>query len=81
MGKVFEAILKRRSIRKYKSEEVPQDKIKKVLEAANWAPSNGNSQPWCFIVTKGEYVNRGTRGQVPCPGYHLCTIRFFLIIP
>lgn len=58
MGQVLEAILKRRSIRKYKSEEVSQDKIKKVLEAANWAPSDGNSQPWSFIITKGEYVNK-----------------------
>ncbi len=58
MGEVFEGILKRRSIRKYKSEEVSQDKIKKVLEGANWAPSNGNAQPWSFIVTRGEYVNK-----------------------
>lgn len=58
MGEVFEAILKRRSIRKYKDEEISAEKIKKVLDAANWAPSNGNSQPWNFIVTKGEYVNR-----------------------
>ena len=58
MGKVFEAILKRRSIRKYKGEEIPQDTVKKVLEAANWAPSNGNSQPWSFIVTRGEYVDQ-----------------------
>lgn len=58
MGQAFEAILKRRSIRKYKSDEVPKDKIKKVLQAANWAPSNGNSQPWEFIVIRGEYVDR-----------------------
>jgi nitroreductase len=58
MGQVFNAILKRRSIRKYKNQEVPKEKIKKVLEAANWAPSNGNSQPWKFTVTKGEYVDK-----------------------
>ena len=58
MGQVFDGILKRRSIRKYKNQETPQDKLKKVLEAANWAPSNGNSQPWRFIVTKGEYVDK-----------------------
>ena len=39
MGQVFDGILKRRSIRKYKNQEIPQDKLKKVLEAANWAPS------------------------------------------
>lgn len=58
MGQVFDGILQRRSIRKYKNQEVTQDKLKKVLEAANWAPSNGNSQPWNFVVTKGEYVDK-----------------------
>ncbi|KNF07955.1 nitroreductase [Gottschalkia purinilytica] len=58
MAETFEAILKRRTIRKYKKDEVPTEKIKKTLEAANWAPSNGNSQPWEFIVTKGEYVDK-----------------------
>ena len=57
MGQVFEGLLKRRSIRKYKNEEVTQDKLKKVLEGANWAPSNGNSQPWSFVVTRGKYVD------------------------
>lgn len=53
---VFEAIRSRRSIRKYKPEEVPTEKLLCILEAANWAPSNGNEQPWNFIVTKGEAV-------------------------
>lgn len=37
---------------------MPAGKIKKVLEAANWAPSNGNSQPWSFIVATGEYAEK-----------------------
>ena len=58
MGEILKVIKERRSIRKYKEEDIPEYKIKKVLEAANWAPSNGNSQPWDFIVTKGEYVDK-----------------------
>ncbi len=49
---VFEAIKARRSIRAYKDEPVPEDKLIKVLEAARLAPSAGNRQPWQFIVVK-----------------------------
>lgn len=43
---------KRRSIRKFKPEPIPNDFIDKIIEAARWAPSGGNSQPWDFIVIK-----------------------------
>ena len=58
MDNVFKAVKDRRSIRKYSEKEVEKEKLQKVLEAGNWAPSNGNSQPWNFIITKGEYVNK-----------------------
>lgn len=41
---------KRRSIRKYMRERISNDKIKKILDAARWAPSAHNAQPWSFIV-------------------------------
>ncbi len=43
---------KRRSIRKFKPDPVPEDYIEKMLEAARWAPSGANGQPWEFIVIK-----------------------------
>jgi nitroreductase len=42
----------RRSIRKYQSREVEQEKIDQILEAAQWAPSASNRQPWHFIVIR-----------------------------
>ena len=53
---VFEAIKDRRSVRKYKPEPVPEDLVKKILEAAVWAPSGSNIQPWKFIVIKDKKV-------------------------
>jgi nitroreductase len=47
---VLEALLTRRSIRRYKKDPVPQEVLQKVLEAGRWAPSASNSQPWDFIV-------------------------------
>jgi len=43
---------KRRSIRKFKPDPIPDEYIEKILEAARWAMSGGNGQPWQFIVVK-----------------------------
>ncbi|WXG39921.1 MAG: nitroreductase family protein [Candidatus Freyarchaeum deiterrae] len=51
---VFEAINRRRSTRRYKSENVSEEQVKKLLEAAIMAPSGGNLQSWDFIVVRDE---------------------------
>jgi len=51
---VFEAIKNRRSVRKYRPDPVPEDKLKKVLEAARLAPSAHNEQEWKFVVVQDE---------------------------
>jgi nitroreductase len=49
---IFEAIRTRRSIRKYKKEPIPNDKLEMIFEAARLAPSAANRQPWRFIVVQ-----------------------------
>jgi nitroreductase len=44
----------RRSIRQFRSDPVSDEDIKKILEAARWAPSGANTQPWEFIVIKNK---------------------------
>jgi nitroreductase len=51
---LFEAIEKRRSIRKYKRGPVADGDLKKILEAARLAPSGGNRQPWFFVVARDQ---------------------------
>lgn len=48
----LELLKSRRSIRKYKSTPVEDEKINLCLEAARWAPSASNKQPWEFIIVK-----------------------------
>ncbi len=48
----FEALINRRSIRKYTSEKIPHEKISEILKAAMYAPSAMNYQPWHFIVAE-----------------------------
>lgn len=50
----FEAIEKRRSIRKFTGKEIPAEIIEKILNAAILAPSAKNRQPWKFIVVTGK---------------------------
>jgi nitroreductase len=53
---VFEAINKRRSIRKYKNTTIEEDKLDKILEAARISPSAANRQEWKFIVVKNQDI-------------------------
>jgi nitroreductase len=48
----FEALLTRRSIRKYAQGDVPEEAVRRILEAAMSAPSAANQQPWEFIVMR-----------------------------
>jgi len=52
------AIMRRRSVRKYQPSPVPAEDLKMVLEAGRQAPSGGNSQPWHFVVVRGDEQRR-----------------------
>jgi len=56
----LELVKGRRSTRMFKSDPIPDDYVDKIIEAARFAPSGGNSQPWEFIVLK----DRGTKDRV-----------------
>ena len=52
---VMEAIMTRRSIRKYKETPIREEDLNAVLEAGRWAPSWANTQCWeIIVVTKKE---------------------------
>jgi len=48
----LDLVKKRRSTRRYKSDPVPDEYIDKIIEAARFAPSGFNLQPWEFVVVK-----------------------------
>jgi nitroreductase len=53
---IFDTIKDRRSIRSYKDERIPKDKLGVLLEAARLAPSAGNRQNGKFIVVENEQI-------------------------
>jgi len=52
MGDVLDILASRKSIRRYKPDPVPEEMIDRILEAARWAPTGENYQPWRFIVVR-----------------------------
>ena len=58
MGDILEVISTRKSIRRYKPDPIPDDIIDKILEAARWAPTGENYQPWRLIVARNREVIR-----------------------
>lgn len=51
---VLEAIKTRRSVRKYEDKNIELSLLTELLEAACWAPSSLNLQPWYFVAVKDK---------------------------
>jgi nitroreductase len=61
-----DAIEKRRSIRKFKKDPVPEEHITALIEAARLAPSGSNTQPWRFKIVSDEE----TKAKLAIAAYH-----------
>lgn len=51
---LVEAVRTRRSVRKYKSERLPEQTVRELIALATWAPSAMNQQPWAFVVVEDK---------------------------
>ena len=51
---ILGAIRMRRSVRVYKTGKVTDKQLQMIFEAARWAPSGANTQPWEFVVTRDK---------------------------
>ena len=53
----LEKVIKgRRSIRKWKDEQIPMSYLRKAVELATWAPNGGNYQSWYFVIVDNNEV-------------------------
>lgn len=50
----WKVIKNRRSVRKFKSDAVPEEHLTKIINAARMAPTAGNQQPWKFLVVQDK---------------------------
>ena len=60
---IIPEILKRRSIRAFSPKEIPISALKNAIEAARWAASSFNEQPWTFIIGD-KYKNPETYNKI-----------------
>src|SRR5258708_15105116 len=49
---IYETMRTLRAVRKLRPGPVPDDVLRRALEAATWAPTGGNVQPWRIVVVK-----------------------------
>ncbi len=68
MNEILQAILKRRSVRRFTNEPVTREQIETILEAGRFAPSGKNSQPWRFIVVESDERRAELAKLVPQQG-------------
>lgn len=64
----YEALINRRSIRKYLKDPVPIEIVKKIMTAAIWAPSGSNTQPWRFYVATGAKRDKLVQAMIESSG-------------
>ena len=64
---LLEALEARRSIRKFKSQPIPEASMTELMEAARLAPSGSNLQPTRFVVIKSEAVRAQLNQATPLP--------------
>ena len=88
MSDVLETIKSRRSIRKYKSDMVPQDKLEKIIEAGTYAATGmGKQSPVIVVVQKPELIaklskmNAAVMGSSNDPFYGAPTVLIVLADP
>ncbi|MEF2229683.1 MAG: nitroreductase family protein [Pseudodesulfovibrio sp.] len=60
-----QAIMTRRSIRKFEDRPVPEPMVREILEAAMMAPSAGNAQPWRFVVVDDRALLDAAAATLP----------------
>jgi len=55
---LLKAIKERRTVRKFKPDDIESEPVRVMIDAARWAPSAANRQPWEFIVISREETRR-----------------------
>lgn len=68
MSDVLEVIKSRRSVRRYKPDQISQENLDKIVEAGIYAPTAHNQQPWHFTVIQSpellERINTYVREEM-----------------
>ena len=67
MEDLLKIIKTRRSIRRYKEKDVPDELLENIIEAGRWSPSGDNGQPWRFIIVRDPETKKAL-GKIAAEG-------------
>jgi nitroreductase len=56
---LYDAMSTLRAVRRLRTDPIPDEVLDRVLQAACWAPTGGNQQPWRVVVATGSEVKQG----------------------
>ena len=62
---LMDALRTRRSVRRYTNEPVADEQLQRLVEAAAWAPTGGNTQPWAFVIVRSRQNLSRLRASAP----------------
>lgn len=65
---LYDVILKRRSVRSYTAEEIPEEKLRRIIEAGLLAPTSRNRKPCEFFVIKDKAMLKSLSEVKPAGG-------------
>ncbi|MEM7016544.1 MAG: nitroreductase family protein [Pseudomonadota bacterium] len=49
---LYDAMSTLRAVRRLRPDPIPEDSLQRILQAATWAPTGGNVQPWRMIAVR-----------------------------
>jgi nitroreductase len=58
---LYDALRTTRAVRRHRPDPIPDAVLRRVLEAATWAPTGGNAQPWRIVVVRDAAKRRALR--------------------
>ena len=77
---IYEAMKTLRAVRKLRPDPIPDDVLRRVLEAATWAPTGGNRQPWRIVLVK-DRAKKQRLGELYSRSWKAYTGNYYSAIP
>jgi nitroreductase len=71
---LYDAMSTLRAVRRLRPDPIPEQTIHRVIEAASWAPTGGNAQPWRVIVVR-DRAKLARLGELYAAGWHAYAAR------
>jgi nitroreductase len=65
MAGISDVMKKRRSVRSHSDKPIEREKLERIIEAANHAPSASNAYPWKIVVVQNKGLIRKTQSVSP----------------